>query len=62
MPGMQQYLIQPLKNEVIKGSMLYQYDDIDIGVSHRKQDAAIMGDSLLSMEKFFNINDRIPVL
>ena len=58
----EEYLLKPLIGEVLKDNMFYSEEDLNIKISHLKDDSSILGASLLGMEKFYSIDDKIHVL
>jgi len=54
-----QYLLEPLKDRIFKDNIFFKRDDVKILISKLKGDSSILGASLLALEKFYNINDKI---
>lgn len=55
----EQYLLEPLKDRVFEDNVFFKRDDVKILISKLKGDSSILGASLLPMEKFYNVNDKI---
>lgn len=58
----EQYLLEPLKDRIFKDNIFFKRDDVKILISKLKGDSSILGASLLALEKFYNINDKIICL